>query len=145
MPKTSARRTRAPKRNSGHKSMTWGTLPEYPAFEKYVMAARDEDNEPVIGPSGDVFHMELVGRDKESAKLALKTLFATGTPVAFERFAGRHGKFGIRFQDLVSLHKFILALLTISELETEGDSDDREEGPGDLASSIMSTLTYEWI
>lgn len=141
MPKTARR---APRRNP-HKSMTWGTLPEFPAFKAYVEAARDEDDEPVIGPPGNVYHMELVGRDKESAKLALKTLFAAGTRVAFEQFEGRHGKYGLRFLDLVSLHKFILALLTVSEMEAEEGEKDESEGPADLASSIMSTLGYEWV
>lgn len=130
-------------RRNPYKSMTWGTLPEFPAFKAYVEAARDEDDEPVIGPPGNVYHMELVGRDKESAKLALKTLFSTRTPVAFEQFEGEHGKFGLRFLDLVSLHKFILALLTINEMQEQ--DDDSGEGPGDLASSIMGTLGYEWI
>lgn len=142
MPKTAHHR--APKRNSGHKTLSWGILPAFRDFEAYVTAARDEEGEPVIGPPGDVYHMELVGRDKESATLALKTLFAAGSPVAFEQFKGKHGKFGLRFHDLLSLHKFILALLTVSELEAEsGESDG--EGPGDLASGIMGTLTYEWI
>jgi hypothetical protein len=131
------------------KSMSYGTLPEFPAFKAHVEAALDEDDEPVMGPPGDVYHMELVGRDKESAKMALKTLFSAGTRVAFEQFEGKHGKFGLRFLDLVSLHKFILALMTISEMEAEDEDEvvarDRGEGPADLASSIMSTLNYEWI
>lgn len=126
--------------------MTWGTLPEYRDFEKYVTTALDDDDRPVIGPPGDVYHMELVGRDRESAKLALKSLFVAGSPVAFEQFKGQHGKFGLRFLDLVSLHKFILALLMVDEMEAEADPDrEREETPGDFASSIMGTLGYEWI
>jgi hypothetical protein len=130
--------------------LSWGTLPEFPAFKAHVETAVDEDGDPVMGPPGDVYHMELVGRDKESAKMALKTLFSTGTPVAFEQFEGQHGKFGLRFQDLVSLHKFILALLTVSEMEAEEHPDGTPmdsggDGPGDLASSIMYTLGYEWV
>ncbi len=140
------RRRRAPKRNSGSKSLNWGTLPEFPAFEKHVRQAVDEDDNPVIGPPGDVYHMELVGKDVNAAKLALQTLFSTGTKVDFDQFTGKHGKYGLRFNDLLSLHKFILALLTVDEMEAEADPDaDRQETPGDLASSIMQTLGYEWV
>lgn len=152
MPRRTSVRGR-PRRSKRNPSMSWGTLPEFPAFKAHVEAALDEDDEPVMGPPGDVYHMELVGKDIASAKLALKTLFSTGTPVAFEQFEGKHGKFGLRFQDLVSLHKFILALLTVSELEAEelGEHPDGTpmdsggDGPGDLASSIMGTLGYEWV
>jgi len=132
------------------KSVTWGTLPEFPEFKKHVEAMVDDDGDPVVGPDGgDVYHMELVGRDKESAKAALKTLLATGTRVKFDQFEGRHGKFGLRFLDLVSLHKFILALLTVQEMQDdeggEMEGGDRGEGPGDLASGIMGQLGYEWV
>lgn len=143
MPRTT-KHPRSFKRNS-RKSMSWGTLPEFREFKAYVEAARNEDDEPVIGPPGDVWHMEAVGRDKESIKMALKVLFASDAKVAYEQFDGKHGKYGIRFLDLVSLHKFILALLTISEMEAESGEDDRGEGPGDLASSIMDNLGFEWI
>lgn len=140
------RRRRSVKRNSGSKSLSWGTLPEYPAFAEHVQRAVDEDDQPVIGPPGDVYHMELVGKDAAAAKLALKTLFSTGTKVSFDQFQGKHGKYGLRFNDLLSLHKFILALLTVDEMEAEADPDaDRQETPGDLASSIMGTLGYEWV
>jgi len=149
VPPKKNRRRRSSKRNlttrnpMKMKSVTWGTLPEFPEFKAHVDAMVDDDGDPVVGPDGgDVYHMELVGRDKESAKTALKTLLATGTRVKFDQFEGRHGKFGLRFLDLVSLHKFILALLTISEME---DPDDNGEGPGDLASSIMGQLGYEWV
>jgi hypothetical protein len=143
MPTT--KRPRSFKRNS-RKSMTWGTLPEFREFKAYVEAARNEDDEPVVGPPGDVWHMEVVGRDKESVKKALKVLFASDAKVAYEQFDGKHGKYGIRFLDLVSLHKFILALLTISEMEAEEHPDGTPmEGPGDLASSIMDNLGFEWV
>lgn len=139
------KRPRSFKRNS-RKSMSWGTLPEFREFKAYVEAARNEDDEPVVGPPGDVWHMEVVGRDKESTKKALKVLFASDAKVAYEQFDGKNGKYGIRFLDLVSLHKFILALLTISEMEAEEHPDGTPmEGPGDLASSIMDNLGFEWI
>lgn len=130
-----------------HRSMTWGTVPEFPAFKAHVEAARDEDDEPVIGPPGDVYHMELVGKDAAAAKMALKTMFSAGIRVSFEQFEGRHKKYGLRFLDLQSLHKFIAALLVVDEMEAEeaGPDADRQETAGDLASSIMSTLGYEWI
>jgi hypothetical protein len=131
--------------------MTWGVLPELPAFEKHVRTALDEDDEPVIGPPGDVYHMELVSKEKEWAKTALETLFATGTPLAFDQFTPKKypHKYGLRFHDVPSLHKFILALLTVDEMEAEAQGEQygqgNEETPGMLASSIMSTLGYEWI
>lgn len=137
---------RAPKPNWRPKSLTWGTLPEFDAFEDYVREAVDDDGNPVVGPPGDVYHMELVGKDAAAAKLALKTLFATGTKVDFDQYQAKHGKFGLRFNDLLSLHKFILALLTVDEMEAEAEPEkEREETPGDLASSIMGTLGYEWV
>lgn len=126
--------------------MTWGTIPEFPAFKAHVESALDEDDEPVIGPPGDVFHMELVGKDAAAAKTALKTMFSAGIRVAFERYKGRHNQFGLRFLDLPSLHKFIAALLVVDEMEAEADPEaERQETPGDLASSIMGSLGYEWI
>lgn len=126
--------------------MTWGKIPEFPAFKAHVEAARDEDDEPVIGPPGDVYHMELVGKDAAAAKMALKTMFSAGIQVSFEQYKGKHGRFGLRFLDLQSLHKFIAALLVVDEMEAEEDPEaEREETPGDLASSIMGTLGYEWV
>lgn len=144
------------KRNAPSKtvSMTWGTLPEFPAFERHVTAARDEDDEPVIGEPGDVYHMELTGKDTQAAKTALKTLLATGTPVAFDQFTPSKypHKYGLRFHDLVSLHKFILALMTVDEMTYEALGEekysklsDAGDNPANLASSIMSTLGYEWV
>lgn len=138
---------RKAKRNGSRmQGMTWGTMPEFKAFRAHVESALDEDDNPVVGPPGDVYHMELVGNDKESSKLALKVLFASGTPVKYDQFDGRHGKYGLRFHDLMSLHKFLVALLTVDEMQAEESGDEeRSETPGDLASSIMGALNYEWI
>jgi hypothetical protein len=128
------------------RSISWGTIPEFPAFKAHVEAASSEDGEPVIGPPGDVYHMELVGQDVTWAKMALEAMFAAGIRVSFEQFKGRHGKYGLRFLDLQSLHKFIAALMVVDEMEAEEDPDaDRQETAGNLASSIMTTLGYEWI
>jgi hypothetical protein len=128
------------------KTLSWGEIPEFPAFRAHVEAFRNDDDEPVIGPPGDVYHMELVGNDVDAAKMALKVMFGVGIPVKFEQFKGRHGKYGLRFLDLSSLHQFIAALTVVDEMEREADpSEDRQETPGDLASHIMSTIGYEWI
>jgi len=125
------------------KTLNWGEIPEFPAFRAHVEAFRNDDDEPVIGPPGDVYEMELVGDDVNVAKMALEAMFEVGIPVKFEQFKGHYGKYGLRFLDLSSLHQFIAALTVVDEMKREADS--RQETPVDLASVIMSTLGYEWV
>jgi hypothetical protein len=111
--------------------MTYGVVPPFEEFSAHLNTARDEDDEPVWDDSG--YPMELVGSDAEQAKRALRKCDRK-KDFRVTEFVGRPGKFALRFTDKKSLWYFIKALPIFTD-----DPD------GDLASSIMTTLGYEWI
>ena len=109
--------------------MSYGVVPPFEEFSAHLDTAL-RDDEPVW--NGE-YSMELVGNDIDQAEKALKKcnkkkdFHVTG-------FQGHYGKFGLRFTDKKSLWHFIKALPIFT------NDDD-----GDLASSIMTTLGYEWV
>lgn len=111
-------------------SLDYGFIPSFAEFSAHLNTAI-RDDEPVWNEAG--YPMELVGTAVEQAELALRR--CNGNPVfRVVGFAGQYGKFGLRFADKLSLWLFIKALPALTD-----DPD------GDLASSIMETLGYEWI
>lgn len=121
------------------KSMTYGVVPSFAEFSAHLDTAR-RDDEPVWDGK---YEMLLVGSDVKQAEKALKKIArAKGTDrvsaSAIEHFTGsgtfHSGKYGLRIHSKTALWHFIKALPVLT------DSSD-----GDLASSIMETLGYEWV
>ena len=115
--------------------MTYGTLPSFEEFERDIRRPDpDESDGSPYWPKGTLYPMELVNDDE--ARLAE----AFG---ALERFKSDRQRSGINSRargykgDEPTIYDFLVYL--------SGENDDGNEVAGDLASSIMTTLGYEWI
>jgi hypothetical protein len=113
-------------------SMTWGQLPPFKKFEHDISTRIDPDYDRPYLPEGDLYPMELVSaREIEVAQeFGGLESFRTSRPGYAYGFRG----------DAQQIYDFLKFLLD------QEDAYNGEEGsPGDLASSIMYTLGYEWI
>jgi hypothetical protein len=117
-------------------SMTYGELPPFPKFKHDVSTRIDPegDGTKVYWPPGTLYPMELVDDDE----VALAEGFGALEEFTPERRrTGRHS--GVRGYkgDETTIYDFVTYL--------SGEWSDGNEKAGDLASSIMGTLGYEWI
>lgn len=113
-------------------SMTYGTVPSFKEFERDVHTRIDPEGSDgsVYWPPGTLYPMELVS----SREIELAQEFGE-----LEEFRGAHGKQGFRGNER-QIYDFVKFLMD------QEDAYSGEEGsPGDLASSIMYTLGYEWV
>lgn len=123
-----ARETGARRRET---SMSYGELPSFKDFERHIHTAPDPENDgQVYWPPGTLYPMELAS----SEEVELADSFGE-----FEEFRGQYGKRGFR-GDERQIYDFLKFLM-----DQENAYDFEEGGPADLASSIMTTLGYEWI
>ncbi len=114
-------------------SMTYGTLPSFEEFLHDVHTRIDPETDEPYWPEGTTYPMELVS----SREIGLAQDFG-----GLDSFSGRYAhKAGFR-GDERQIYDFLVFL--IDRWDEQGFDDDGE-GPGDLASSIMYTLGYEWI
>lgn len=105
-------------------SMTYGELPSKAAFVKRTEA---ESQYP--------YPMELVGEDKEVVADLLDD-------EGIEEFVPKHShKLGVRVLDAEAMYRFLSGLKDKYE-SGEGEEND---AAGNLASSILGTLGYEWV
>jgi hypothetical protein len=113
-------------------SMTYGELPPFEEFEHDIHTRIDPEHgdNQAYWPPGTLYPMELVG----PREIELADEFGE-----FEEFRGQYGKRGFRGNER-QIYDFLVFLMG------QDDAYDFEEGgPADLASSIMTTLGYEWI
>lgn len=112
-------------------SMTYGTIPPFEEFERDIRRPNpDESDGSPYWPPGTLYPMELVNSDE------IECAEAFGE---FEEFSGKYGKRGFR-GDERQIYDFL------EYLAEQDDFLSGEEGsPGDLGSSIMTTLGYEWV
>lgn len=111
--------------------MTYGVVPSFEDFSAHLNAYKDNNGEEASWEG--LYPMELVGSDIDQAEKAIKKCDKK-KDFRVTGFVGQYGKFGLRFTDKKSLWLFIKALPILTD-----DPD------GDLASSIMGTLGYEWV
>ena len=110
-------------------SMTYGTLPPYEKFIKDIRRPDpDERDGEAYWPEGTLYPMELV----DSHEVDLADEYGRLTPFS-SRYSHKVGLKG----DERAIYGFLEFL---TNAWNEGD-----EAAGDLASSIMTTLGYEWI
>ena len=111
-------------------SMTYGTLPPY---EKFIEDIRrpdpDETNGESYWPEGTLYPMELV----DDEEIALAEGYGGLQPFTPSRYAHKSGFRG----DEREIYGFLQYLVDAW--------NNGNEPAGDLASSIMTTLGYEWI
>ena len=109
-------------------SMTYGTLPPFDQFIRDIRRPDPDYEDQAYWPEGTDYPMELV--DSHEADLAEE--FGQLRPFK----SGYSHKVGLR-GDERTIYDFVTFL---ADKWNEGD-----EAAGDLASSIMTTLGYEWI
>lgn len=111
-------------------SMTYGTLPPYEQFLTDIRRIDpDYDDDRAYWPEGTLYPMELVS----DAEVTLAEGYGGLEP--FEPF---------RYKDKSGFRGDERAIYGFLEYLIEAFNDGDEEA-GDLASSIMTTLGYEWI
>lgn len=131
--------------------LTWGTVPDLGAFMTHVMSAT-RDGEPVLGPAGEVFHFEVHAREYAFVAAAVNQgIDAHLEAVHAKSSAGTNGRVKVTIADVASLRTLVRRLAEAEwerpyaklERDSRGEALDGE-GPGDLASSIMDYLGWEW-
>lgn len=130
-------------KHSGHEaraerkySMTYGELPPFEQFKRDVGTRVDPDSSDsnVYWPAGTLYPMELVG----AHEVQLANDFGGLEQFETERRRSGRNSGAIGFKgDEHAIYGFLEYLV-----EEWGNGD---EEAGDLASSIMTTLGYEWI
>lgn len=119
-------------------SMTYGELPPFEKFERDIRRSNPDNSDgSAYWPAGTLYPMELVAPNE----IVLAEDF--GELDEFEperRRTGRHsGVRGFRGNEK-QIYDFLAFLI-----DQFGDEYEGYEEAGDLASSIMTTLGYEWI
>jgi hypothetical protein len=124
----SGRAAEAPHRDDERKfSMTYGVLPPWEQFKSAVRRVNPDEGKPYL-PEGAIYPMELV----DSAEIELADQFGlVFFPTSRPGYA-----YGYKGNDY-AIYNFIAFLV-----EKLNDGDDTA---GNLASSIMYSLGYEWI
>ena len=120
--------TRVAARRQGDRpiGMTYGTLPPFEEFEKDIRRNDPDHNAPYLAP-GEMFKMELV----DNAEIDLASNY--GLDAATSSYSHKSGFEG----DETAIYGFLGYLVE--------QFNDGNEAAGDLASSIMTVLGYEWI
>jgi hypothetical protein len=134
-----ARRKRPPERPAAQErkhSMTYGVLPPFEQFahDVHTRADPDESDGSPYWPSGTLYPMELVN----SNEIALAQDFGGLDEFRTERHRTGRNTSAVGFRgDERQIYDFLEFLV--------GEFNEGNEEAGDLASSIMTTLGYEWI
>jgi len=124
-------------------SLTYGTLPSLRDFEFHLRDAKDEEGARLIGDPPRVYWFTLVDDAEIGAARAIADQLHVEAGSGFkgditygpDRYYPHKTAFEVR--SVKALHKLVEGL---TELWNQGD-----EKAGDLASSIMYTLRYEWV
>lgn len=112
-------------------SMTYGQIPPFEQFEQDIRRVDpDYSDGRAYWPEGTPYPMELVVPDE----IAWAEDFGE-----FEEFRGQYGKRGFRGNEQ-QIYDFLVFLM-----DQPDPYEGEEGGSADLASSIMTTLGYEWI
>lgn len=119
-------------RRNSQTSMTYGVVPSFKEFSAHLDSYEDNNGEQASWDERG-YPMVLVGSDVDQAEKALRKM-ARANRVSDLEFFTERGKYGLRILNKSTLWNFIKALPILTD-----DPD------GDLASSIMTTLGYEWI
>lgn len=124
-------------------SMTYGTMPPYRSFEQRLRGAVDEEGALLVGQGPPVYHMELAEHTEiDSAIEVFEKMLPRGLrrQVKIGPGSGQKWKTRIEIETLEALYAFIDGLRKLWDSESV-----YREAAGDLASSIMQTLHYEWV
>jgi hypothetical protein len=116
-------------------SMTYGQLPPPEKFEHDVRTRIDPDhgNKP-YWPSGESFPMELV----DSSEIELAESYGLEPFETERRRTGRNSRaLGFSVATPAEMHSFLAYLAE--------EFENGNEAAGDFASTIMTTLGYEWV
>jgi hypothetical protein len=114
--------------------MTYGTLPPFEKFERDIRRPNPDNSDgSAYWPAGTLYPMELV----DNHEIELAETFGLEEFEAERQLTGRNTRVrGFRDNER-AMYEFIEFL---TDRWNNGD-----EQAGDLASSIMMTLGYEWI
>ena len=116
-------------------SMTYGVIPPFEQFEHDVQTRIDPDNNKPYLPKGTLYPMELVG----AHEVELAEGFGGLEEFETARYRSGRNTRAIGFRgDERQIYDFIVYL-------TDAWNNEGDDEAGDLASSIMDTLGYEWI
>lgn len=124
-------------------SLTYGTLPKLGDFELHLRDARDEEGARLIGDPPRVYWMTLVDDAEIGAarsvadRMHVQAGHGFRSEVAYGPDRYYPHKTAFEVTSVKGLHKLLEGLI---ELWEQGD-----EAAGNLASSIMYTLHYEWV
>lgn len=133
MPRRRPTNAREKVREGDSYSMTYGQLPPFKKFAHDIHTRIDPDYDRPYLPAGEKYPMELVGKHEiELAQACDLEQFQTER----QRKGQHSGAFGFRGDDR-QIYAFLEYLV-----DAFNNGDDEA---GDLASSIMTTLGYEWI
>jgi hypothetical protein len=118
--------------NDPHR-LTWGVMPPLKEFREhladyYDYTSGERQSVTDDDPKGYVFYGELVGDDVDVGFHAAEAV----TGVHFSR--APHRKIRFEVDTVAALHEWITSL-----------AEDGNERAGDLASSMMTVLGYEWV
>ncbi len=121
-------------------TLTYGTLPRLGDFELHLRDARDEEGARLIGDPPRVYWFTLVDDDEIAAARLVADRINAGAvkgPVSYGPDKYYPHKTAFEVRSVRGLHQLLEGLI---ELWERGD-----EAAGNLASSIMFTLHYEWV
>ena len=116
-------------------SMSYGTMPTLSDFDLHLRDAKDEEGALLVSPSPPAYWMTLVEEDEIVAAQAAARAVGRGVKSGPDRLYAWKTTFEIR--TVPDLYKFIESLVA--------QWNQGNEAAGNLASSIMYTLQYEWI
>jgi hypothetical protein len=126
-----ARRLRRRYGRSRSRSMTYGVLPPYKEFLAAIRENNPDEDRPYLAP-GQKYPMELVGMDVRVAdKIGLEP---SGV-----------GDYGKPRYELTEKQLYAMLKKLVRVFDSNMKDEAMREAAGDLASSVMTTLGFEWI
>ena len=130
-PRPSSKESRRPSTRESRRSysMTYGTLPPYEKFIEDIRRPNPDYEDQAYWPEGTLYPMELV----DDEEIALAEGYGGLQPFTPSRYAHKSGFRGDE-QAIYGLLQYLA-----------DEWNNGSEPAGDLASSIMTTLGYEWI
>ena len=120
-----------------HESLTYGQLPSFEDFKRHIHTAINPETDEPYWPEGTTYPMELVS----AREIELAKEFGGLDDFRTERHrTGRNTRATGFRGDEKQIYDFLVFLMS-----QEDAYDGEEDSPGSLASSIMTTLGYEWV